>query len=184
MHAFDYLSIFVSIIIAFGVTHLLSQFARLIHLRNRVRWSAPALIWAISLLILQVQIWWVSFYRREIEHWTFFGFALYLLIPAVVSTLSYIVLPELHSDVDLDKEFYHNRRWFFALLGGVVVVSLAEDLVRTHMVAVDANTIFRAVFLIVAALGMVLNGRKAQLIVAIGFLSLLVGYIATVFPHL
>jgi hypothetical protein len=184
MHPFDYLSIFVSIIIALGVTHLLSSFARLIHLRNNVGRCAPALIWAISLLVLQVQIWWVSFHRRDIEDWTFFGFSLYLLIPSIVSMLSYLVLPELHPQANIEREYYHNRKWFFGLLGTVILISLIEDFARSRAMHIDANFIFRAEFLALAIAGYFIEAKRGQLIIALAFLFSLVTYIAVVFLRL
>lgn len=76
MRPFDYLSILVSIIVALGVTALLSNTARYIRLRDRITGYAPGIVWVSALFLLQVQIWWVSFHRREIETWTFFGFLL------------------------------------------------------------------------------------------------------------
>jgi hypothetical protein len=184
MHPFDYLSIFVSIIIALGVTHLLSSFARLIHLRDQVTKCAPALIWAMALLLLQVQIWWVSFHRRDIEDWNFFGFTLYLLIPSIVSMLSYLVLPELHPQANIEREYYHNRKWFFALLGGAILISLIEDFARSRAVQIDANLTFRVEFLALAIAGYFFAAKRVQLVIALAFLCSLVAYIAFVFARL
>jgi hypothetical protein len=184
MHPFDYLSIFVSIIIALGVTHLLSSLARYIHLRGQVRPFAPALVWAASLLLLQVQIWWVSFYRRDIPEWTFFGFILYLLIPSIVSMLSYLALPELHAGADMEREYNRNRRWFFGLLAAVIVISLAEDFSRSETVRIDANSAFRIGFIALAAAGWAIESARGQLAIAIVFLISLVTYISVVFSRL
>jgi hypothetical protein len=184
MHPFDYLSIFVSIIIAMGVTHLLSSFARLIHFRDQIGRCVPALIWAVSLLLLQVEIWWVSFHRRDIEQWTFFGFALYLLIPSIVSMLSFLVLPELHSQANMEKGFYHNRKWFFGLLGIVVLVSLTEDFVRMRTLQMDTNFAFRLEFVALAVAGYLIEAKRGQLAISIAFFCSLVAYIALVFLHL
>ena len=110
MHVFDHLSIFVSIVIALGVTHLLSSLARLIHLRRHIKVYGPALVMAFSLLLLQIQIWWVSFYRRDILDWSFFGFALYLTIPATVSMLSYLAIPEPSEGGDMALDYNYNRK--------------------------------------------------------------------------
>jgi len=184
MHAFDYLSIFVSIIIALGVSHLLLSFARLIYLRDKVTIFIPSLIWAFALLVLQIQIWWVSFYRRDIEHWSFFGFALYLLIPSIVSMLSYLVFPELKAGANLERDYYHNKPFFFSLLGSVVVISLLEDLTRNGSVHIDANTYYRVVFFVIAICGIVFSRRWIQYVLAILFLSGLLCYIRTVFSML
>jgi len=184
MHAFDYLSIFVSIIIALGVSHLLLSFARLIYLRDKVTVFIPSLIWAFSLLLLQIQIWWVSFYRRDIEHWSFFGFVLYLSIPAIISMLSHLAFPELKPNADLQKDYYHNKPFFFGLLASVIVISLLEDLIRSGSLKPDANTLYRAAFLVIAICGMVFIKKWIQYLLAVLFLTGLLCYINTVFSQL
>lgn len=81
MRPFDYLSILVSIIVALGITALLSNAARYVRVRDEIVGYAPVAVWALTLFLLLVQIWWVSFYRRDIASFTFFGFVLYLAIP-------------------------------------------------------------------------------------------------------
>lgn len=76
----------------------------------------------VSLFLLLVFNWWVLFYRREVELWTFFGFLLYLLIPILVSVSGYLLVPEMELELepkfDLEKQYFHNRKWFFGILGG------------------------------------------------------------------
>lgn len=184
MHAFDYLSIFVSIIIALGVSHLLLSFARLIYLRDKVDVFVPGLIWAFALLLLQIQIWWVSFYRRDIEHWSFFGFVLYLLIPSIVSMLSHLVFPELKAGANLEKDYYHNKPFFFGLLASVVIISLLEDLTRSGSLHTDANMFYRVAFLVIAICGIVFSKKWMQYLLSILFLAGLLCYIKTVFSML
>jgi hypothetical protein len=184
MRPFDYLSILVSIIVALGVTALLSNAARYIRLRDEIVGYAPAAIWSLALFLLLVQIWWVSFYRRDIESWTFFGFVLYLLIPILVALLSHLVLSDLVPGTNVEGEFLKIRTWFFGLLALAVVLSLVEDWVRSGLVHVDANFAFRCVFLVLAGAGLILKSRAGQLVVALAFLASLLAYISVVFPRL
>jgi len=184
MHAFDYLSVFVSIIVALGVSHLLQSLARLIYLRDKITVFIPSLIWAFALLILQIQIWWASFYRRDIDHWSFFGFAFYLSIPVIISMLSFLLFPELKPGTDLQKDFYHNKPFFFGLLASSVAISLLEDLTRSGSLNRDANTYYRVVFLVVAIGGTIVNKTWMQYLLAAVFLTALLCYIRTVFSIL
>ena len=184
MPEFNHLSIFISIIIALGVSHLVSSGARLIHLRGRVRIHYPTVIWMVTLLLLQVQIWWVAFYRRDVKEWTFFGFLLYLLIPIVVSMLGYLLVPQLDANTDLENEYYHNRKWHFGLLAGVVAVSLLEDAVRSGMARLDLNFSMRVAFLVLCGVGVTTRAKRAQLPVALAFLGLFVFYMVLVFAKL
>jgi hypothetical protein len=133
---------------------------------------------------LQIQIWWASFYRRDIEHWSFFGFALYLSIPSIVSMLSYLLFPELKPGADLQKDYYHNKPFFFGLLASAVVISLLEDLSRSGTLNHDANTFYRVAFLVIAISGIVFSRKWMQYLLACAFFTGLLLYIKTVFSML
>ena len=57
MSQYDFLSALVSIVIALGLSHLLTGVTRLISHRGRYRPHCPSLDWAATLFLLQVQIW-------------------------------------------------------------------------------------------------------------------------------
>jgi hypothetical protein len=183
-HPFDYLSILVSIIVALGVTELLSNFARYIRLRHEVSIYPPSIVWGISLFVLQVQIWWVSFYRRDIETWTFFGFALYLAIPVLIALLSHLVLNEIESGRDMEAEFKKSRTWFFGLFALAILISLIEDSIRSKSIRLDANLAFRCEFLLIAVLGSAMQRKSHQLVLSLAFLASLLAYITIVFGKL
>ena len=188
MNQFDFLSVLVSIIIALGLTHLISSAAQLIRRRGRVQMHYPTLVWMAVLFLLQIQIWWAEFYRREFTHWNFFGFLLYLLIPILISTLGYLLVSgielELEPEFDLEREYYHNRRWFFGILGSVVVISLVEDAVRTGTLRFELNAAVRLVLLLGAIAGFGIQAKRAQLGIAVAFLALLLAYIGLFFARL
>jgi hypothetical protein len=140
MRPFDYLSILVSIIVALGITALLSNAARYIRLRDEIVGYAPAAVWGVTLFLLLVQIWWVSFYRRDIGSFTFFGFILYLMIPVLVALLSHLVLSDLAPGTNVEGEFLK---------------------VRTGSTRFDANFAFRCEFLALAAVGLFVRSRAA-----------------------
>jgi len=131
MKQFDHLSIFVSMIIALGVRHLILSVVNMINLRGKIRIYYPTMVWMIFLLLLQLQIWWVFYYRHDNSDWSYFAFLLYLYIPITVSMLSHLLLPEVKAETDLEAIYYRNRKWFFGLLGSVAFISLLEDFIYT-----------------------------------------------------
>ena len=177
MHQFDYLSIFVSLIIAIGVTHLLSSGSGLIRFRGKVRLHVPTLIWMAALLLIQIQIWWGSYYRREIEGWTFFGFLFYLLIPIVASMLGFLLIPTPEPGADLVAEYDNNRKWFFGLLTGLVILSLLEDIGRSRVTYLDFNFGLRLGIGAVSVTGFLVGSKSAQLPIAVVFLILMLAHI-------
>src|ERR1017187_7925998 len=180
MSQFEFLSIFVSIIIALGISNILSSAMRLIRRRGRVRMHYATLIWMAVLFLLQVLIWWAAFQRRESTHWTFFGFLLYLLMPILVSVPGYLLVPEIELELapeyDLEKEFNHNRRWFFGILAGGVIISFVEYAVSAGGSQLDLNSAIRLVLLALCIGSFWIKATQAQLFIALTFFAILLCY--------
>ena len=98
--------------------------------------------------------------------------------------LSYLALPELPEGGDMAREYNHNRKWFHALLGGAIAVSLLEDALRGGTHRFDANLIFRLIFLALATAGFVAESRRSQWVASLAFLCTLIAYILAVFSRL
>src|SRR5450631_614323 len=185
MSQFDFLSVLVAIIIALGLSHILSGAAQLIRRRHQVKMHVTTLVWMGVLLLLLVQVWWAAFYRQEVSHWTFFGFILYLLIPILISILGYLLVSpaelELHASFDLEREYYDNRKWFFGILGSVVIISLGEDAIRSRTLTLDLNSGVRLGFLALCGAGFAIPARRAQFMIALSFLVAFLCYLGFVF---
>jgi hypothetical protein len=186
MTPFEYLSVLISIIVGLAITQLLSGAARLIQLRRRVRPHATTLCWMVFLFLLDTQIWWAAFFRRYAEDWNFFMFLFYLLMPILAFLLSYLVLPELgdEDEIDLAANFEGNRPWFFGLAALMLVTSLAEQAVRMDGLRLDANVGFQLLFLALALAAARIRSARVQLFVSVAALALMLGYVATLFRHL
>lgn len=186
MSQFEYLSVLVSIIIGLAITQLLSGAARLIQLRRRVRPHMATLCWMVFLFLLDTQIWWAAFFRRYLQDWNFFMFLFYLLMPILAFLLSYLVLPELgdEDEIDLAANFEGNRPWFFGLAALMLAISLAEQAVRVGRLLLDANVAFQLLFLALALAGAWIRSARVQAWGAAVALALMLGYVATLFRHL
>jgi hypothetical protein len=188
MSQFEFLSVFVSIIIALGISYILSSAMRLIRRRGRVHMHYPTLIWMAVLFLLQVLAWWLAFQRRESTNWTFFRFLLYLLIPILVSVPGYLLVPEieleLEPEFDLEKAFNHNRRWFFVILGAMGIIGFAEYAASSGTWKLDFGSAFPLVNIVLCIGGFSLRAKWAQLLIALTFLATLLGYIGFVFLRL
>ncbi|MDB6163358.1 MAG: hypothetical protein JWL98_790 [Xanthomonadaceae bacterium] len=186
MSQFEYLSVLVSIIVGLALTQLLSGAARLIQLRGRVQPHATTLCWMVLLFLINTQIWWAAFDRRDSTDWNFFSFLLYLLMPITGFLLSYLVLPELgDSDaIDLSGNFNRNRPWFFGLLTFLPCVSLAEEGLRHGAVTLNGDTGFRVGFALFALVSGRIASERVQRWIALAALLLVCAYVAELFPRL
>src|ERR1022692_3778816 len=181
MKEFEFLSVFVSMIIALGISNILSSAMRLIRRRGRVRMHVTTLVWMVLVFLLQVLIWWVAFQRREWTNWTFFRFLLYLLTPILVSVPGYLLVPEIELELeltcDLEREFNHNRRWFFALLGAMGIASFAEYVLSSNPSKLDLSSVSPLVIIALCIGGFVIRAKWVQLLIALTFLVTLLCYI-------
>ncbi|NUS38170.1 MAG: hypothetical protein HOQ02_03995 [Lysobacter sp.] len=186
MTPFEYLSVLVSIIVGLALTQLLSGAARLIQLRRRIAMHPATLCWMALLFLIDVQVWWVAFERRQAMQWTFFAFLLYLLIPIGVFLLSYLILPDLGDEdaPDLRANFEDNRTWFFGLLAALPLVSLAEQALREHGLPMDADVGFRLAFVALSLLAAGVRSARYQLWNAAVSLAAFVGYVVVLFLRL
>ena len=186
MSQFEYLSVLVSIIIGLALTQLLSGTARLIQLRRRVRPHATTLCWMATLFLADIQIWWAAFERRDSQDWNFFLFLLFLLMPILAFLLSYLVLPELgdEDEIDLAANFEGNRSWFFGLLALLPGVSLVEEALRSGGVPMDADAVFRVVLALVALVASRVSNARFQFWNALLALAMVSGYVALLFLRL
>jgi|CZKI01.1.fsa_nt_gi hypothetical protein len=188
MKEFEFLSVFVSMIIALGISNILSSAMRLIRRRGRVRMHVTTLVWMVVLFLLQVLIWWVAFQRREWTNWTFFRFLLYLLMPILVSVPGYLLVPEIELELeptyDLEREFNHNRKWFFAMLAAMGIVSFVEYALRSGPLKLGLSNVFPLVIIALCVGGFVIRAKWVQLLIALTFLVTLLCYIGLVFARL
>ena len=186
MNPFEFLSVLISIIVGLAITQLLSGAARLIQVRARVRPHATTLLWMATLLLLDTQIWWAAFFRRFTQDWNFFLFLFYLLMPILAFLLSYLVLPELgdEDEIDLVDNFNANRPWFFGIFALLLCASLAEQAIRVGSLQLDADVAFRLLFLALSLAGATIRSARAHAWGAAIALALMCGYVAMLFLQL
>jgi hypothetical protein len=184
MEAFDYLSVLVSIILGLGITQLLSGFGTWLEQRQSFRAYGPAIAWAGFLLLVHVQTWWTMYGMRGFDSWNFLQFAVVLLQPIILYLLAVIVLPGPNAPQnDPRANFHMQRRWFFGLLMGIVVVSLLKDASRFELPDA-ANIGFHAIFFAIALIGFFSAREGVQRALAFGSFAAFGIYIALLFAEL
>ena len=116
MDPFSYLSFLTSVVLALGVTRLMTGIGKLLQHRGRVTLYWIHLLWALNVFLFLVLDWWILFRWHTQQSWTFFLFVFVLLTPIVTFLLSVLLFPEpIEEGLDLKQHFYTNQRWFFIL---------------------------------------------------------------------
>ncbi len=187
MSEFEYITVLLSIILGLAVTQLLAGLARLV---RDGRALAPA--WWIfviiaTLLLANLQIWWVSYEWRYVSEWTFFSYAAFMILPVLMYLLAYLLLPDdLHlTGRELAREFIAHRKPFYACLALVPLASfLQERLLTGHPPELGVDTGFRLVFLVIAVPGFLSRRVAVQATVAVLALLTMATYTSLLFLHM
>lgn len=186
MAPFEYLTVLVSIIVGLGLSHLLSSTARLIQRRHEARLYGPTLVWMAILFVLQIQIWWAAFEWQSSGTWTFFAFLLFLGLPIGAYLLSVLIVPDLDEAEapNLRTSYFSNRRWFYALLSLLPIVSLLHEHVHGGRILWDVDALFRIGFTGTALVGVVVENERLHWILTLGYAIGLVVYVVLLFVRL
>ncbi|HJR11061.1 MAG TPA: hypothetical protein VJ823_06570 [Rhodanobacteraceae bacterium] len=188
MDAFSYLSVLISIILGLAVTQVLQGFRGLMLARSRVRAYWPALVWAVLVLVICVQVWWAMFglSQRPAARWTFLDFSLVLLQTVPLYLMAGLVLPDVDVErgLDLHDHYYAHHRWFFSLLVLLLLISILKVRVLTDAWPGPADMAFQLGFAVGAAIGAwTRRGRYHKLQAPLAVIGV-IAYIFVLFTHL
>jgi hypothetical protein len=186
MDSFSYLSVFISLILGLGVTHLLTGAAALIRSRRELRLWWPTPLWMATTFLIQVQTWWAMFTLRTVVDWSFAAFLVVLLQPVAIFMMAALIVPAITAGrtIDLKEDYFRESRWFFSALLLALVASLAKNLVLTGSLPEPRNLAAHILFMGIAIVALASRSARLHLVLAIAGLALLSAYIALLFTTL
>ena len=128
MTLFEYLAVFLSIVLSFGVIRLLDGLPAAVR-PGRV--CSLHLTWLIAVLWLHIQYWWVFWSYSGGVAWTYPGFLLALASPLLLYSLAITLVPRDSDDVRSWRDhFYRIRaRFFYLCAAWMLSIGLANWLV-------------------------------------------------------
>lgn len=138
MNPFEYIALLASIVIALGITRVLTGVGKILQLRGSLRIYWLHLVWTVNVLLWLLLNWWILYRWRAFESWNFFLFLFVLISPIVAFLLSALLLPEpLEPGYDLKQHYFGNTRPFFVLAALLPLVDAADTLLkgREHFLA-------------------------------------------------
>lgn len=131
MTPFEYISLLTSIVLALGITRILTGIGKIVQLRGSIRIYWVHLVWIVNVLLWLLLNWWILYRWRTFEQWSFFLFLFVLVSPVVAFLLSVLLVPDpLESGADLKQHYYANHRWFFVLAALLPVVDAVDTLLK------------------------------------------------------
>lgn len=183
MDRFEYLSVLVSIVIALGMSEVVSVWGRLLRRRREVRLCWIHAGWSLFVLVLMAQLWWGFWNYRVVEDWSFAGLMIVLSLALLMVLAALVITPsdQVAAGLDLRRFYLDNRRLFFGI-GALLLAQIAlSDAVVSRQPVLHVENAFRA-----AGLGLALVAARSEnaalhgVIVAAGF-ALLAGFTALEF---
>jgi hypothetical protein len=113
MTHFEFISVAVSIVLALSVARLLSALPHVLTPGRRYWIHA---LWSVALLFAHLDFWWTIWIYREIDPWTFTGFAVVMLTPALLFLAASSLVSDSPATIESWRtHFYARHRLFFSL---------------------------------------------------------------------
>jgi hypothetical protein len=175
MNEFEFLAVFISIIVGLGVTHILYGIARLIHNRDHQSVSKLHFVWTLNVLLILLLNWWILFLWVDYPSWSFdiyllligWGIALYML--AVI-----LYPPDIGPEDTYEAIFQKNRKWLLGTFVVFVGFDVAQTAARGQLFEPAIYLPFVVHYALLAAIGIPVSSRRYHNFVAWYFLITLV----------
>jgi hypothetical protein len=164
---FEFLSVLISIVIGFGLTHLLSGLGRAFHFRYRNKIDAVHVAWTITVFFVLVLNWWVTLLWRDFEHWTFAVFCTMVLWTTSMYVLALALYPpHLPEDVNYREMFEANRTWFLSTFTLMCLLDLLVTFTREQGMPELYYIAFVGHFAVISTVGIFVKNRRYDLLAA------------------
>lgn len=116
MTQFEFVLVFISIVLAFAVSDILSNWGEQVRLRKRIRHYPLHTAWMGLLLLVMMVVWWSLWVVRERENWQFIEYVMLMVPYLTLALIAYIMTPNFDDDErDIKRYYFDNSRWIFSL---------------------------------------------------------------------
>ena len=124
MTPFDFVSVFFSVILGLGVSHLLGATAHLVKSRTRVELDWIPSLWAATAFLFLLQAWWGMWSLHSARSWSYGSFIVLVLYQSALYLMSTLVLPDSYSESS-ENLYAHFGRVRRTLYAAMTVISLS-----------------------------------------------------------
>ena len=131
MNSFEYLSVFIAVIMGLAVTRLLSGIGASLRHRKSIEGHWVHSLWALNILVYVISIWWALFAWNQLPDWNYFLFLFIVSYAIVLYLLSDALYPDrIRPGLDLKTHFIEHRGLFFGLLFIATVLDIPETVLK------------------------------------------------------
>jgi hypothetical protein len=138
MDPYEYLTIFVSVILGLAVVHLLSGVALILDTRVRERIDWIHAVWTTNVFLTTLLVWWFNFSLTAVQEWTLLHFLNLVAYAVVLYLMTGLLYPVRGAEVtDFRVHFEANRPRFFAVCLLFQVVDFADAALERQALGTD-----------------------------------------------
>lgn len=171
--------------IGFAITTLLAGAVRLVHRRESVIWYWPSAVWMVTLLIIDVQVWWSRFNWRTLQTWSFATFIAMLLVPIGAYVLSALLVAEpAEFPIDLRREYFGRRQAFFGVLLATILASYLPDVLTNGNLGNPVDAWMKAAMMALNLPALFTEDERYHKFLAVAGLAIFCGYVAALFARI
>jgi hypothetical protein len=174
MDPYEYLTVFVSVILGLAVVHLLSGVALILDTRVRERLDWLHAVWTANVFITTLLVWWFNFGLSAVTEWTlphFMNLVAYSVVLYLMAGLLYPVRGD--EVVDFRAHFEANRPRFFTVCLIFQVVDFADAALERQAIGtpwVGLHLVSLVVFAGAFVIGIRTGNRSFHGVLAIAWL--------------
>ncbi len=174
MDPYEYLTVFVSVILGLAVVHILSGVSLIMDTRVRERVDWIHAVWTANVFITTLLVWWFNFSLTAVQEWTMLHFLNLVAYAVVLYLMSGLLYPVRGAEIiDFRAHFECNRPRFFMVWLVFQAVDFAAVALKNQALAAGWDPLRLASFVLFAvafAIGIRNNNRAFHGALAIAWL--------------
>ncbi len=183
MSAFEYVSVFMSIILGLAVVHLLGGVSLILDQRVKAKNDWIHFAWVINLFSLITWVWWGNWQLHDVAAFSPLHYLAMVMFCVALYLMCGLLFPVRGDEVeDFHEQFEMNRSRFF-YLGNALLVAAALKGYVDRQVLEEPDTLERAIMLGLLAIAFFTAARTSsrtyQGVLAVAFFALTIRWIVT-----
>lgn len=144
MDPYEYLTVFISVILGLAVVHLLNGVALILDTRVRERLDWIHSLWIVNVFITTLLVWWFNFGLTAVPEWTLPHFLNLVAYAVVLYLLTGLLYPVRGKEVvDFRSHFEANRARFFTVLVAFQAIDFADAILERQALGTPLDPFHR-----------------------------------------
>ena len=94
MTHFEYLGVFISVIVGLAVAHMITSAGKVILNRKEIHLYWPHSLWCLNILLYLVNFWWFIFSWSQLQQWHYLIFLQLIFYAILLSLLTLVLIPQ------------------------------------------------------------------------------------------